>query len=90
MRNLLLLNLEKQDEINRKLKESQNNLNKAVEEGAGKTRKGKMDVEDKFIQDILVNQEATKIAENERENIKNLTKEESRKKRFQSLRRRGQ
>ena len=67
-------NLEKQDEINRKLRESQNNLNKAVEEGAGKTRKGKMDVEDKFIQDILVNQEATKIAENERENIKNLTK----------------
>ena len=68
------LNLEKQDEINRKLRESQNNLNKAVEEGAGKTRKGKMDVEDKFIQDILVNEQATKIAENERENIKSLTK----------------
>jgi hypothetical protein len=78
-------NLEKQDEINRKLRESQNNLNKAVEEGAGKTRKGKMDVEDKFIQDILVNQEATKIAENERENIKNLTKaRDDAKERFKS------
>ena len=82
---LIIANLEKQDDINRKLRESQNNLNKAVEEGAGKTRKGKMDVEDKFIQDILVNEEATKIAENERENIKNLTKaRDEAEKRFKS------
>jgi len=82
---LIIANLEKQDEINRKLKESQNNLNKAVEEGAGKTRKGKMDVEDKFLQDILVNEEATKIAENERENIKSLTKAKAEaEKRFES------
>ena len=82
---LIVKNLEKQDEINRKLRESQKNLNKAIEEGAGLTRKGKMDVEDKFIQDILVNQEATKIAENERENIKKLKKEQEKaEQRFES------
>ena len=81
----IVLNLEKQDEINRKLRESQNNLNKAVKDGAGLTRKGKMDVEDKFIQDILVNEQATKIAENERENIAKLTKEKTAaEKRFNS------
>jgi len=81
----MIANLDKQDEINRKLKESQNNLNKAVEEGAGKTRKGKMDVEDKFLQDILVNEEATKIAETERENIKKLIKEQEKaEQRFES------
>ena len=81
----IVLNLEKQDEINRKLRESQNNLNKAVKDGAGLTRKGKMDVEDKFIQDILVNEQATKIAENERENIAKLNKEKAAaEKRFNS------
>ena len=82
---LIVKNLEKQDEINRKLRESQKNLNKAIEEGAGLKRKGKVDVEDKFIQDILVNEQATKIAETERENIKNLTKEKAEaEKRFES------
>jgi len=82
---LIVKNLEKQDEINRKLKESQKNLNKAIEEGAGLKRKGKMDVEDKFVQDILVNEQATKIAETERENIKKLIKEQEKaEQRFES------
>lgn len=82
---LIVKNLEKQDEINRKLKESQKNLNKAIEEGAGLKRKGKVDIEDKFVQDILVNEQATKIAETERENIKKLIKEQEKaEQRFES------
>ncbi|CAB4148725.1 hypothetical protein UFOVP522_22 [uncultured Caudovirales phage] len=79
---LIIANLEKQDEINRKLKESQNNLNKAVEEGAGKQKKT---LEEGIITYVNLNDEATKIAENERENIKNLTKaRDEAEKRFES------
>ena len=82
---LIVKNLEKQDEINRKLRESQKNLNKAIEEGAGLKKKGKVDIEDKFVQDILVNEQATKIAETERENIKKLIKEQEKaEQRFES------
>lgn len=67
----MIANLDKQGEINIKLRESQNNLNKAVEEGAGKQKRT---LEEGIITYVNLNDEATKIAENEKENIKNLTK----------------
>lgn len=62
----IIANLEKQDALALRLKTSQDLLNKAVAEGAGQKRKGKVDVEDKFVQDILINETATKTAENQR------------------------
>jgi len=62
----MIANLEKQDALALKLKTSQDLLNTAVAEGAGLKRKGKVDVEDKFVQDILINETATKTAENQR------------------------
>ena len=81
----IVANLEKQDELNMKLIQSQKNLNKAVKEGANEKKKAKVDIEDKFSQDVLINEEATKIADDERENIIKLKKEiDSAKTRFLS------
>ena len=62
----IIANLEKQDALAAKLKTSQDLLNKAVAEGAGQKKKAKVDIEDKFYQDVLINEQATKTAEDQR------------------------
>ena len=62
----IIANLEKQDALAARLKTSQDLLNKAVAEGAGQKKKAKVDIEDKFYQDVLINEQATKTAENQR------------------------
>ena len=70
----IIANLEKQDALALKLKTSQDLLNKAVNEGAGKTKKT---VEEKVVVDVLVNEQATKNAENQRAIIAQTIKDQA-------------
>jgi hypothetical protein len=70
----IIANLEKQDALALKLKTSQDLLNKAVTEGAGKTKKT---VEEKVVVDVLVNEQATKNAENQRAIIAQTIKDQA-------------
>ena len=70
----IIANLEKQDALALKLKTSQDLLNKANAEGAGKTKRT---VEERVLVDVLVNEQATKTAENQKAIIAQTIKDQA-------------
>ena len=70
----IIANLEKQDALALKLRTSQDLLNKANAEGAGKTKRT---VEERVLVDVLVNEQATKTAENQKAIIAQTIKDQA-------------